>query len=124
VPIKTAPNNNAKLSTILMLVNSQEHQGIGKLFIHENLAKNQTGIISEKMNLVCSIFLTTTPVAIKIMDYHSEIKLEYNFLIDKTTKSTDFMHMISVIIKNQSNFFQDPEMVLVGNAFSGEKPKV
>ena len=30
---------------------------------------------------------------------------------------------MSVILKNQPKFFQDPEMAIIGNAFSGEKPK-
>ena len=124
VPIITSPENTAKISTILLLSDSQKHQGLGKLITHEELSTRNEKTNSEKMKLLSTILTSSTPMILKICDYHSEIELEYSFLIDDNTKSSDFLHFVSVIIQNQNNFFEDPEMVILGTNTSGEKPKV
>jgi hypothetical protein len=124
VPLKTSPNNTNNVSTILLLTNSHQHQGLGKMLVHENLTIKNDGKNSEKMKLLSTILLTTTPLKIKILDYHSEIVLEYSLLIGENAKSTDFFHAISTIIRNQVKFFEDPGLVIIGNDVSGEKSKV
>ena len=121
VPIRTAPGNNENVSNIILLVNNTEHVGLGKPFIQEIGDKNQP---PEKMCLISTILINTRPISIVIMDYHSEISLEYNFLSNEKTKSIDLFHFISVIIMNQEDFFKEPEMILIGTKTSGEKPKV
>ena len=76
------------------------------------------------MKLFSTILNTSTALTLKICDYHSEIKLDYDFLVDENTKSTDFMHFVSTIIRNQEHFFEDPEMIILGTTISGDKPKV
>ena len=79
---------------MLLLRNSNEIEGIGKLFVHEKTDNNEELIQTEKFKLISSILISTFPIKIKIIDYHSEIELEYDFLVNKKSKSIDFFNAI------------------------------
>jgi hypothetical protein len=116
VPIKTAPDNNCDLSTIILLKNSVEAQGIGKPFCHEELGseKIKTENFSEKMRLVSTILITSKPLILKIRNYQTGITLEYDLLYYTEARTNDLLHVISVLIKNQPSFFNDPDTVIIG----------
>ena len=116
VPIKSAPDNNTDLSTIILLKNSVEVQGIGKPFCNEDWGEKQpkSENFSEKMRLVSTILVTAKPLILKLRNYQTGITLEYDLLYYVEAKTNDLLHLISVLIKNQPTFFNDPDTVILG----------
>ena len=115
MPLKTAPDNNSDLTTIILLKNSVETQAIGKPFCHEELKgdKIKTENVSEKMRLVSTILVTSKPLILKLRNYQTGITLEYDLIYYKEATSNDLLHVISVLIKNQPNFFNDPDTIIL-----------
>jgi hypothetical protein len=126
VPIRSAPDNNFDTSTIILLKNSFQTQGIGKPFRHEEFLPGaiKKDNFAEKMRLISTILVTSKPLIIKLHDYKSGIALEYSILYYTAAKTNDFLHLISVLVKNQPKYFEDPDTVIIGVKTEENKIKV
>jgi hypothetical protein len=100
----------------MLLKNSSQQQGIGKPFCHDEFGKNaaKNTNFAEKMRLVSTILVTSKPLIIKLQNYQTAITLEYDTIWYNEANTNDLLHAVSVLIKNQSCFFNDPDTVIIG----------
>ena len=116
VPIRSAPENRDDVTTIIILKNSAESQGIGKPFCHEEFGKKATKNenFAEKMRLISTILITSKPLIVILKNYQTGITLEYDLIWYSEATTNDLFHAISVITKNQQDYFNNPDTIIIG----------
>ena len=66
------------------------------------------------MRLVSTILVTSKPLIICLRNYQTGISLEYDLIWYTEANTNDLLHAISVLIKNQPDFFNNPDTVIIG----------
>ena len=122
VPIRTGFGNNQETNNIVMLVTGRDDQGIGKIFIHDEITKNNEmeKQQSDKMKLLSTILMSSAPLVIKLQNYETGLTMKFHALMSFNTKSTDVIHLASVLVKNLECNFPEAETIVMGNSFINE----
>ena len=123
VPIRTGFGNNHETNNIMLLVTGRDDQGIGKIFLHDDLSKSAEiePQQSDKMKLVTTILMSSAPLIIKLQNYETGLTMKFHSLMSLNTKSTDIFHLAAVLIKNLSENYPEAETIVMGNSLLNER---
>ena len=123
VPIRTGFGNTQETNNIMMLVTGKDDQGIGKLFIHDDQKKigNDDPQQSDKIKLITTILMSSSALVVKLQNYDTGITMKFHTMISQNTKSTDLIHLVSILIKNLEDHYPDAETIVIGNSLMNEK---